>query len=260
MIFTSEVVLFFKKKLSAALCFLLISVLFQCQSIQNNHTQDFTVLNTRSDYKQFLEQYPVWHYKGRIGLTYPYQGKLKAVSANIDWQQNNNDFDIAISGPLGVGRITVKKRLGKTVLINNQGEKFVSSNPEHLVYQHTGMQLPWLELSWWVRALPSPDRSFTETFAETFTEESTESFTEGSTEAIPLIISETPSQESVSQLEQHQQIQQLQQLQQLQQSGWVIDYVSYDDFEQSTLPRKIKFSNGEIKGTLLVRSWELMRK
>ena len=209
----------FKKGVTGVLCVLLISVLFQCQSAAGiQGKKNSTAFETRTDYKQFVQQYSTWRYQGRIGLTFPYEGKRKAVSANIEWQQNNYDFDMVMSGPLGMGRFTLEKRASETVLTNNKGEKYISSSPESMFYEHAGIQIPWSELSWWVRALPIPNQPFTE----------------------------VPSQDFAYQLKQ------------LQQSGWVIDYPSYDDFEQSVLPRKIKFSNGEINGTLLVRAWELV--
>ena len=83
-----------KKRVFLVSILLVVSFLFQCQStknIQASRPQKFSVLETRSDYQTFLNQYPAWQLQGRIGITFPYEGRRKAVSANIDWQQNKNE-------------------------------------------------------------------------------------------------------------------------------------------------------------------------
>lgn len=199
--------------------------LFQCQTIQHKKPSAHPEQNefdNWNDHSAALKKYDQWRAAGKIGFTFPYQGKRKAVSANIDWQQNAQDFDMVFSGPLGMGQFTIEKRPGKTVLTNHEGEQYSAVSPEALFEEHAGMHIPWSDLAWWVRALPAPKKPH----EKQFTEDSVRVAT-------------------------------------ISQSGWVVDYVNYSitqsaDAKTFHLPQKIKFSNGEINATLIVREWELI--
>lgn len=195
--------------------------LFECQSVRelnSAHTQKDKVFETWEQSSAALKKYNHWHAEGKIGFTFPYEGKRKAVSANIDWQQNVQDFDMVFSGPLGMGRFTIEKRSNKTVLTNHEGEQYIASSPEALFDEHTGMQIPWSDLAWWVRALPAPQKKY-----------------------------------------QKQLMKDSLLIEKLEQSGWIIDYSNYETYQLFQLPKKIKFSNGEINATFIVRNWELIK-
>lgn len=201
-------------------------LLFQCQSIKNVNSsahkeqKEFKSWNESST---ALKKYNQWHAVGKIGFTFPYQGKRKAVSANIDWQQNFQDFDMVFSGPLGMGQFTIEKRPDETVLTNHQGQQYSALSPEALFNEHAGIQIPWSDLAWWVRALPAPKKAHEKQFMD-----------DGLRVAS------------------------------IQQSGWTVDYLNYSSNQGSdsqifNLPQKIKFSNGEIYATLIVREWVLIK-
>jgi len=143
--------------LLVTVCLLLV----QCQNLFKTKTYD---VGSEPSFKNSaqrdaaLKKYKQWQADGKIGLTYPYRGKRKAITANIDWFQDNQNFDMSFSGPLGMGGFTIEKRPSKTVLTDHKGRQYTASSPESLMDKHTGIPIPWSDLVWWVRALPAPDK------------------------------------------------------------------------------------------------------
>jgi len=164
-----------------------------------------------------LKNIQKWHVKGKLGFSFPYQEKVKLVSANLDWEKVDTGFDMALSGPLGMGEFTIEKQPDYTRLINHKGDVYEASSPEQLFYQHTGMLIPWSDLEWWVLGVPAPEKEYDLKF-----------------------LSEQPDLPES-----------------FQQSGWTVQFLSYEQWQGDTLPQKIKFTNGEIKATLIAREWEL---
>ena len=162
-------------------CILFSLTLVQCQSTRelantNQPNVGATAFESWNAYQNDVSQYPSWHLKAKVGFTFPSpknkqeraeekrgeskEVKRKAVSGTLDWQQKNNDFNIQLSGPLGMGRVSIEKQGNETVLTNNKGRQYTSTSLDKLFYQHTGVYIPWSNFSWWLRALPAPSKAF----------------------------------------------------------------------------------------------------
>lgn len=92
-----------------------------------------------------------WAFKGKMAV----QNSSQSSSFNISWLQQNQNYQIKLSGPLGQGGATIKGEPGLVVMI--QGDRLLYSDTlSNLVAENTNLDLPLDYLQYWVRALPSP--------------------------------------------------------------------------------------------------------
>ncbi len=95
-----------------------------------------------------------------MGLTFSHEGKPAGVSASFEWQQQGDEFLVRFYGPLGMGEVILEKLTAHTVLTNHQGRKFYAQSPEALFLEHTGMEVPWTLISFWLRGIPAPEPAY----------------------------------------------------------------------------------------------------
>jgi outer membrane lipoprotein LolB len=93
-----------------------------------------------------------WDVAGKIGLR---QGD-RGSSAQLHWRQREQHYELSLSGPLGMGAVSIQGDRQGVTLRNNKGE-FRADNPETLVHEMTGWQIPVSDLRFWARGMPSPD-------------------------------------------------------------------------------------------------------
>ncbi|WP_252178968.1 lipoprotein insertase outer membrane protein LolB [Endozoicomonas sp. 4G] len=92
-----------------------------------------------------------WHLKGRLGLRVP--GDSGALS--LEWQQNKERYLIYLDGPLGQSVAKINGQPG-SVELEASGKRYRDQNPEKLLFELTGWDLPVSLLRYWVMGLPSP--------------------------------------------------------------------------------------------------------
>jgi len=91
-----------------------------------------------------------WRVQGRIAVRTASEG----WSANFDWQQRGEDYRIRVRGPFGQGAVELHgNSLGVWLKRADQPPVF-ALNPEALLEQETGWQLPLAGLGSWLRGLP----------------------------------------------------------------------------------------------------------
>lgn len=112
-----------------------------CQSIQ-------TPSQTISPMEQGLNQFNI---QGKIGVKTPQQ----SGSAFFTWQQNQDQFDIVLSGILGVGKTQIKGQPGEVTLNSAKTGLVTAESPEDLLEQATGWRTPITNLVHWVQAKPA---------------------------------------------------------------------------------------------------------
>lgn len=112
-----------------------------CQSIQ-------TPSQTISPMEQGLNQFNL---QGKIGVKTPQQ----SGSAFFTWQQNQDQFDIVLSGILGVGKTQIKGQPGEVTLNSAKTGLVTAESPEDLLEQATGWRTPITNLVHWVQAKPA---------------------------------------------------------------------------------------------------------
>ena len=198
------------------LLLLLLVNLFQCQSSRLLPGQNLP--ETWQEHQLRMLEFSQWQLSGKIGITYPHEGKRKGVTARFDWQQQRDNFVMVLSGPMGVGRFTLERNAKTTLITNPHGEQFHGRSPEDLFYRHAGMNLPLSDLAWWIRGIPVPEKLHQKTFH-------TEIF--------------------------------LTQLASLEQSSWRIEYLHYHEVNGNFLPQKIKLSDGSVNVTLIINEWNV---
>lgn len=110
-----------------------------CQSIQTQPSLPTT---------QNLEQSNQFNLQGKIGVKTPKQ----SGSAFFTWQQKDEQFDIELSGILGVGKTQISGQPGQVTLNSAKTGEITANSPEELLFRATGWEAPITYLVDWVQA------------------------------------------------------------------------------------------------------------
>lgn len=129
-------------KLSLTLMLTSTLVLSGCQ--QFTQPQASHVAQTPEAPRQFNLQ-------GKIGVKTPAQ----SGSAFFTWAQQQDEFDIELSGILGVGKTQISGRSGDVSLNSAKTGLIQAQTPEELLTRATGWQAPITHLIDWVQAKPA---------------------------------------------------------------------------------------------------------
>ncbi|SDU20841.1 lipoprotein insertase outer membrane protein LolB [Halopseudomonas salegens] len=105
-------------------------------------------------HKASLTSLDNWILHGKIGLRAPEE----SGSGTLFWLQQQDYYDIRLSGPLGRRATRIQgDRDGVTLEMAGQPTR-QAADAEQLLAQSIGWRLPVDNLLWWVRGLPAPDR------------------------------------------------------------------------------------------------------
>lgn len=99
-----------------------------------------------------LQALTQWQAEGKLAL----RNARQAESASLFWAQHNNNTELRLSGPIGLGATTLVSD-GSTLEIH-QGDdtrRYDISSPEAIA-RETGWDLPLQSLHHWLKGLPSP--------------------------------------------------------------------------------------------------------
>ncbi|GAA0792480.1 lipoprotein insertase outer membrane protein LolB [Marinobacterium sediminicola] len=102
---------------------------------------------------QQVQQLQQWSAEGRIGIRWSEDSQ----SANLDWQQTEDRYQIRVSGPLGQGGIRIEGN-EQMVSLQRSGDDqlYLADSPEALMQQLLGWQLPLSQAQYWIRGIPAP--------------------------------------------------------------------------------------------------------
>ncbi|AXY56066.1 outer membrane lipoprotein LolB [Acinetobacter chinensis] len=89
--------------------------------------------------------------QGKIGVRTPQQ----SGSAFFTWIQQQQEFDIELSGILGVGKTQITGKPGEVSLNSAKTGLITAETPEELLERATGWQAPITHLVSWVQAKPA---------------------------------------------------------------------------------------------------------
>ena len=89
--------------------------------------------------------------QGKIGVRTPGQ----SGSAFFTWVQQQDAFDIELSGILGVGKTQISGQPGNVTLNSAKTGLIQADTPEELLQRATGWQAPITHLVGWVQAKPA---------------------------------------------------------------------------------------------------------
>lgn len=94
-----------------------------------------------------------WALEGRIALRLEDEG----WHASVLWEQRAERYHIRLQGPLGQGALELTGGPAGVVLERADGRISQARDPDILLYQETGWQLPVSGLRYWVRGRPLPE-------------------------------------------------------------------------------------------------------
>ncbi len=92
-----------------------------------------------------------WTLSGKIGITTP----KDSMAGFIRWQQQQDNFDIYVSGPLGQGSTRIQGNPQQATLTQG-GKTSESLNPQQLVYEQLGWFFPLENLPYWLQGKQAP--------------------------------------------------------------------------------------------------------
>lgn len=109
---------------------------------------------TWNERQQSLQQIQHWQLKGRLAIV----NDVEAWHLNVDWQQRNSDYLIAMWGPFGAGRVELTGNASGVRLVDADQGVYYSADAESLLYEHTGVRMPVNGLRYWILGLAHPAR------------------------------------------------------------------------------------------------------
>lgn len=96
---------------------------------------------------------PSWHVRGKLSVTTPQD----SVTGYLTWEQQQDAYDLFISGPLGQGasRLTGNQHKAELTLPGWQQPQRAAS-AEQLLQHHMGWSFPVSDVRYWVQGQASP--------------------------------------------------------------------------------------------------------
>ncbi|WP_373187341.1 lipoprotein insertase outer membrane protein LolB [Halopseudomonas sp.] len=140
--------------LRPTLLIVLAGILSACTSLHQRETLDFGGDTAAwQAHRSAVQPVRSWTLQGKIGVRAPEE----SGSGTLTWIQQQGDYDIRISGPLGRGATRLQGN-EQGVILDMAGQPTLrAASAEELLEQQTGWRLPVEHLLWWVRGLPAPD-------------------------------------------------------------------------------------------------------
>jgi outer membrane lipoprotein LolB len=102
---------------------------------------------------QHIQDIRSWTLNGSVSI----QQGGKSNIASLRWyQQQPQNYNLTVSGPMNVGRLTLNSA-GGNVTMSQSGKAPVSAgSAEQLMQQQLGFQMPVSNMYYWVRGIPAP--------------------------------------------------------------------------------------------------------
>jgi len=97
-----------------------------------------------------------WRYSAKVGITTP----AAREQANLVWQFADEANQVRLFGPLGVGAIKIDFDEYGVVLSDNRAVLHRGDSAEGLITKIVGWPIPIDALTYWLFALPLPDKIF----------------------------------------------------------------------------------------------------
>lgn len=107
---------------------------------------------TGKERESALKRIQNFRLSGKIGV----QTAKDSGSASVEWIQNNQQYHLALTGPLGTAGLTLDGHPGQVTLQMADGKHYQASSPEQLLAQQWGFELPVSQLIYWIKGLPAP--------------------------------------------------------------------------------------------------------
>lgn len=153
--------------------------------------------------------------EGKVGWRHP-EGR---GSANLTWEQYDDDFRLLLTGPLGAGAVLLESDANGVRLDSPEGERHAAV-ADDLLAETLGFSVPVDQARWWVLGLPAPV---------------------GVAITTAMVHEEDEWGRAAA----------------VEQDGWRIRWSDRRLVDDYSLPRRIVISRGEMQLTLVVGAWSL---
>lgn len=136
-----------KSKCIILVCLSLVLSACASKHLESNYRQVLPAVRQTQ-----LTAMSVWKIKGAFSLQQPGQ----SVVANYQWAQQGSRYDLHIASPLNLFSIKIIGEPDQVKLWRSATAVAEADNPEALMQQQLGWQLPLSNLDYWIRSLPAP--------------------------------------------------------------------------------------------------------
>jgi outer membrane lipoprotein LolB len=99
-----------------------------------------------------------WRLRARTGVQRDDQG----FSADLNWRQSDNNFDVRVVGPLNSGSFALRGDDSAVTLTLPDGTKHQAATAEALMNAHLSWAIPVSGARFWVRGIPAPSSTATQ--------------------------------------------------------------------------------------------------
>ncbi|TVP54130.1 MAG: outer membrane lipoprotein LolB [Halomonadaceae bacterium] len=117
-----------------------------------DHTR--TVPSDWADRQQRLADFNQWSLQGKIAVR---QSDRNDTGVVRSWDQSGEEFSLTVSSSfMGMGSTRLEGTPDYLTITTPNGEQLFSEDPEGLIRQALGWELPIAALAYWVRGMPAP--------------------------------------------------------------------------------------------------------
>lgn len=116
------------------------------------HRTGLTPPDNVLEHQRQVQAITTWQINGKLGI----RTADESGSASLKWTQENANYQINLSGPLGQKRMLITGAPGKVRLEQSGEPAQEAKSPEALIKKQLGWTLPVTQLAYWVRGVPAP--------------------------------------------------------------------------------------------------------
>ena len=153
-----------------------------------------------------------WRLNGRLAVI---RGS-EAWHLKVNWRQKPGGYEIYLSGPFGAG-VKLVGDPQQVVLHDADHHAYYATEPEMLLYAHTGVLMPVTGLRYWILGLPDPGKNHAN----------------------------------------QNQLDACGRLAELQQRDWTVRFRDYVAVKQYQLPERLFIQSEDIEVRLVVDDWQV---
>jgi outer membrane lipoprotein LolB len=157
-----------------------------------------------------------WTLQGRLNI----RQENSSDTVSINWQQAQQNFEINLSGALGIGATNISGNQQYITLQQGNNELIEMSNLGELSREYLGYEFPAEALLYWVRGIPAPDRTATMEFNDN------------------QLLTSLSQEDSLG-------------------NHWQLEYDRYQDNNGLSLPGRIRMNHPDYRLTFIIQSWQI---
>lgn len=95
-----------------------------------------------------------WEVRGKLSVRHHQQG----ITGYLNWQQNQQVFDLYVAGPLAQGATRIKGNAQQVSLqLATWQQAQTANSAEGLMQRHLGWSFPVVNLRYWIKGMVNPD-------------------------------------------------------------------------------------------------------